>query len=105
MCVLVFLTTFFSETLLILIRIHPDVIINVRRSSCTVPIIHVRFEGNLNFLDRFPKNTHIKFHENPSCGIELLRAEPDRHDEANCRFSKLLPKIDAAPPPCPLVSS
>jgi hypothetical protein len=42
-CVLVFLTTFFSETFLILIRIQPDVIINVRRYSCKVPVILVRF--------------------------------------------------------------
>ena len=39
--VFIFSTTF-SETFLILIIIQQDVI-NVRRSSCKVPVIHVRF--------------------------------------------------------------
>ena len=38
-----FLYNFFSETYLILRRIEQDIIINVRRSSCKVLIILVRF--------------------------------------------------------------
>jgi hypothetical protein len=42
MFVLLTITTF-SETLLILTRIHGDAIINVHRSSCIVPVVLVRF--------------------------------------------------------------
>jgi len=47
------------ETFLILRTIQRDIIVNVRRSSCEVSIIHVRLECNLNFLDRFSKNTEM----------------------------------------------
>jgi hypothetical protein len=54
-------------TFLILRRSERDSIINVHRSSCKVSTILVRCSWNLNFLDRFSKNTHnIKFNENPS---------------------------------------
>ena len=52
-------------------RIEPD-IINVCRSSCKVPVILVRIELNLNYQDRFLKNTHIKFHENPFIGNRVV---------------------------------
>jgi len=43
----------------ILRRIQQDIIINVRRSSCKVPLILVRFQWNLNFYGRLSKNTQI----------------------------------------------
>jgi hypothetical protein len=46
------------ETFLVL-RTERDIIINVHRSSCKVPLILVKFEWNLNFLNRFSKNTQI----------------------------------------------
>jgi hypothetical protein len=57
MRVLIFSTTF-VETLLFLRRIQRDMIKNVQRPSCTVPVILVSLSRNLNFLDRF-SNTRI----------------------------------------------
>ena len=46
-----------SETFLILRTTERYMIVNVRMSLCEVPGILVRFECNLNFIDRFSKNT------------------------------------------------
>ena len=42
-CVFWFSLQMLSETFLILRRIHGDIIINVHRSSCKVPVMHDRF--------------------------------------------------------------
>ena len=51
-------STILSETFLILRINKPDMIMNVHMSPCKVSIILVRL--NLNFLDRFRKNTKKK---------------------------------------------
>jgi hypothetical protein len=74
MCVL-FPPRLLSETFLILRRSERDVIKNVHRSSCKVPIhFSCQILINLNFLDGFfaEKYSNIKFHENPSIGSRVV---------------------------------
>jgi len=58
MCVLIFSANF-SETFLILRRTKRDRVKNVYRSLCTVPVILVRFQWNMKFLDRLSTNIQI----------------------------------------------
>jgi len=54
-CVFWFSLQLFSETFLVLRRIERDMIINVHRSACKVPVILVSIRLNWNFLDVFSK--------------------------------------------------
>jgi len=58
MCILIYLQCL-SGIFFILRRIQHDIVINVHRTSCKGPIILVRVSSNLNFLNRFLKNTEI----------------------------------------------
>ena len=55
--VLIFST--FSEIFDIPRRLQRNIIINIHRSPRTLPVILVTFWSNVNFLDRFSKNTQI----------------------------------------------
>jgi len=93
MSVLIFSTTSVS-TFFILRRTERDIIKNVNWSISKVQVILVRFEWNLNFLHRFSKNTHIKFHKNAFSGGRVVPCgrtdgRTDRHDEVNSRISHL----------------
>jgi hypothetical protein len=53
MCVFDFLYRFFSEMFLILRKIQQGIVVNVQMCLCKVSIILLKFEWNLNFLNRF----------------------------------------------------
>jgi hypothetical protein len=82
-------------------RIQQDIIINIFLSSCKGPIILVRLQWILNFLDSILKNPQVvKFNENPLLGAKLFHAhkwihrQTDRHTDmmklmvAFCNFMK-----------------
>ena len=66
-----------SETFLIPRSAERDMINNVYRSSCEVPVILVRFSSwNSNFLETFSKNNQISnFMKIRPVGAELFHAE------------------------------
>ena len=70
MFVLTFLTNV-PQIFSILRRTERYIIINVHGSLCKVSFILVRFQWNLNFLDRYRKN-EIIFYENPSSGSRIV---------------------------------
>jgi hypothetical protein len=97
MCVLIFSTTL-PETFLIVRRIQRDILVNILRSSCKLPVILVRFLMKFEFSRQiFEKYLNIKFPENPSsesrdipCGRTDTQTDrpTDRHDDANSRSSR-----------------
>jgi hypothetical protein len=70
--------------------IQRDIAINVKTSSCKVPVILVGFYWNLNFINKFSeKGLNIKFHQNSSSGSTVVPCgQTDGHNEANSRFSQ-----------------
>jgi len=96
-CVFWFSVQLLSETFLILRRTERVMIINVHRSSRTVPATLIRFSERWNFHDRFSKKSSgVKFHENPSreSWVPCRRTDgrtdgrTDEHDEASSNFSQ-----------------
>ena len=66
-----------SEIFLILRRTERDMIKNVYWSLCKVPVIVVRFECNVEILNKFSKKySNAKFHENPSSGSRIVPCGP-----------------------------
>jgi hypothetical protein len=75
-CVFWFSLQLLSKTFFIIRRIQRDIVINVKKSSCKVPVILVRFEWNLIFLDRFSKKGEIpSFIKIRPVGATLFHAE------------------------------
>ena len=70
-CVLMF-STDLSETFLIPIRNQIDMITTVCRSSCTAPLLLLRFIKLEFSLKIFKKHSNIQSHENPSSGSTVV---------------------------------
>jgi hypothetical protein len=65
--------------------------INVRWSSCKVPVILLRLKSNLDFLDRISKKySNFKFIQVRIVVTELIHMDgkTNRHDEVNSRFKQ-----------------
>jgi hypothetical protein len=61
------------ETFLIIGEIQQNTITNVYSYSCKVPVLLFRFERNVNFLNKFLKNTtNINCYENPSIANQVI---------------------------------
>ena len=75
-CVFWFSLQHLFETFLILRRIQRDVVINVKTSSCKVPVILLLFTRiliKLKFSQQiFVKSSNIKFHLNPASGSRVV---------------------------------
>jgi hypothetical protein len=75
-CVLWVSIQLLYETFRILRSFQGDVITNLHRSSCKVPVILVRLQWNLNLLDIYSKNTQIlNFMKICPVGTELFHAD------------------------------
>jgi len=86
-----FLYNFLSETFFIIRRTERDIIINVHRSSCALPVVVIP-KLNFKFYDRFFKNTQMSnFMKVRSVKAELfdLGEQTERYDEADSRFTQL----------------
>jgi hypothetical protein len=73
-----------------------EILIPLRRSSCEVPVILVRFQSNEDFVVKFSKNTQISdFMKIRPVEAELFHADrwsdgwTDRHDVSNSHFSQV----------------
>jgi len=65
-----------SETFLILRLTERNIIINVHRPSCKIPVIFCQFLFELEFCRQiFEKYSTIKFHQNSSLGAELFHVD------------------------------
>ena len=85
-----FLLQLLSETFLTLRRTEWSRVKYGYWSSCKVHVILVRFEWDMDFLNRFYKNIQIpNFVTNRPVGAEFFHADrrTERHDEAISRFS------------------
>ena len=73
----------------ILTMIQQDIIINIHRSSCKVPVFLSDFNETWIFWTGFEKYLNIKFHKNLSSGSQVvLCRQTDRHDKVDSHFSQ-----------------
>jgi hypothetical protein len=78
-----------SENFVILRRTERDTIISIHRSSCKVPVILVRFYGNVNLIDRVSIFLLYQISWKSVSWEPSFSMRSDRCDETNGRFSQL----------------
>ena len=71
MCVSIFSTTFVQKTSHSKKNLA-DMVINVKKSSCKVPVVLVGYNETLLFSTDLRKNSNIKFNQNPSRGSRVI---------------------------------
>ena len=78
-----------NPALIILKTVERDVIINVRMSSCKIPVIVISL-SNLNFLHGFSKSAQISnvMKIRPVGEMFHVDGQTDIHDKDNGRFSQ-----------------
>lgn len=75
---------------IIISRNERGIVISVRRSSCEVPAVLVRFQCNWYIANRFSKGARISNFKVFAIVAELFHEnrQTDRHDEDNNLFSQ-----------------
>jgi len=71
-CVVLDFPTNLRKTFLTLRSIQPDITINVRTSSCEVPLLLLGLNVTIIFWSDFRKILECQFHDNPSNGSPLV---------------------------------
>jgi hypothetical protein len=77
-----------SETFVILTKIKRDSITNMLSIHVNYPLFLLDLNKTLILLTYFRKISYVKFHENPSRGIQVVPSVRTDRDEVNIRFSR-----------------
>ena len=105
-CVFWFYVQLLFETFLIVRRTERDMITNVYRSSCKVPLCWSDFNGIEYSRQIFEKRPNVNFHENPFVGSGVVPCgrmdrRMDGRRDRGADMTKLIVAFRNFPPPPP----